>query len=547
MSVVLAGASGLSEQAPSPAWFSPAHVERWTWAFVCLGATIRLTRYLLRFPLWEDEAFLAYNYLDRGFAELLTPLSFHQVAPIGYLWLQRATVELLGFSEWTLRLPAILVGLTSLVLFQRVSARMLNGIAQVLAVALFAVAYPLIRYSAEAKQYGFDTFFAVLLLWAWCEWRHERRRGWLLVLAVIAPIAVFCSHPVIFVAGAIGLVLLRECWLQPSWQGGSAWIAAHGLLAAAFLTHLWLSHRIHGGEAAATMHNCWNHAFPPLDEPWELPRWLILTHTGDLFAFPFGSGNGGSSLTALGLLAGVLLWWQEQRREALVLAVTPLALHLLAAALQRYPYGAHFKFTCYWIPLGTLLLATGLARLCIWLDRHRARVPIASVSACLVLGLLGLGVLVHDWSCPAKTRSDQRARDFARWFWFDAPHEGVLVCVHRDLHQYFAAEMRQTLNWYATYACNQRIYSSRPPGVSPDWERISEQRLLWCIEFRPTGLPFDDAAHQRWLGEIEKNYKLVSSDCFPMTRYNPRDTRLIHMDHVHVYKFRPLKSGSTCR
>ena len=42
---------------------------------------LRLTRYLLRFPLWEDEAMLSANLLDRGYGGLLQPLHYCQVAP----------------------------------------------------------------------------------------------------------------------------------------------------------------------------------------------------------------------------------------------------------------------------------------------------------------------------------------------------------------------------------------------------------------------------------------------------------------------------------
>ena len=34
-----------------------------------VGVVLRLTRYLLRFPLWEDEAMLSANLLDRGYGD----------------------------------------------------------------------------------------------------------------------------------------------------------------------------------------------------------------------------------------------------------------------------------------------------------------------------------------------------------------------------------------------------------------------------------------------------------------------------------------------
>ena len=59
-----------------------ARAERqWLLALMLIGLALRLTRYLLRFPLWEDEAMLSANLIDRGYRELLQPLHYCQVAP----------------------------------------------------------------------------------------------------------------------------------------------------------------------------------------------------------------------------------------------------------------------------------------------------------------------------------------------------------------------------------------------------------------------------------------------------------------------------------
>ena len=38
---------------------------RLIWGFLILGVVARAVRFLLRFPLWEDECFLAANFIDR--------------------------------------------------------------------------------------------------------------------------------------------------------------------------------------------------------------------------------------------------------------------------------------------------------------------------------------------------------------------------------------------------------------------------------------------------------------------------------------------------
>ena len=540
-----------------PAWFNPRRVEGLVWALVAFGIVIRLARYSLRFPLWEDEAGLAYNFIDRDYLQLLSPLDFLQVAPVGYLWLQRAVVGLIGFTEWSLRLSAITTGIASLLIFRQVSRLALPSFAHLFAVALFAVAYPLVRYSAEAKQYGLDIFFTVLLTRLFLGWRAApQARGWLVGLTLLTPVAVFLSHASVFIAGAISVMLAWELSRAPSLRGWLAWVTANGILLGSFVAHLWLSRGLLAGGTAENMSECWHHQFPPVDNPLRLLTWLVTTHTGDsfafherggesavVFAFPFGSGNGGSTLTFLGVFFGALLWHRHQRCSLLVLAFIPLGLHLVAAALQRYPYGGHIKFTAHWIPFGTLLLGTALAHVCAWLDRNAGALPRGSLAALTVISALGAGILARDFYCPAKTRSDQRARDLARWFWFDAPHEAVVVCVHQELHRQFIPNMSAALNWHAAYACNQRIYATRGFGTPPDWSRISERHPLWCVEFRPAGLPFEEAALQGWLREMQGSYEFVGTDRFPMTRYNSREQQLRQVDHIHIHKFRPRVSG----
>ena len=87
-------------------------------ALLIVGLVLRLTRYLLCFPLWEDEASLSANFIDRGYAGLLQPLRYLQVAPVLFLWGQLTLTKLLGFNEYVLRLVPFFCGMGSLLLFR---------------------------------------------------------------------------------------------------------------------------------------------------------------------------------------------------------------------------------------------------------------------------------------------------------------------------------------------------------------------------------------------------------------------------------------------
>ncbi len=63
-----------------------------------LGAasSLRLARYLWRDSLWGDEAMLAGSIVGRSFRALVPPLDYGQLAPVPFLWLERASSPLGG-------------------------------------------------------------------------------------------------------------------------------------------------------------------------------------------------------------------------------------------------------------------------------------------------------------------------------------------------------------------------------------------------------------------------------------------------------------------
>ncbi|MBX3388394.1 MAG: glycosyltransferase family 39 protein [Phycisphaeraceae bacterium] len=528
---------------PSPraetVFLSVQRIEHLIWAFITLGVIVRLARFGLRFPLWEDEAFLAYNLSRRSFAQLLQPLDYIQVAPIGYLWLQRAVIDLLGFSEFSLRATALLAGLASLFLMKRVAALTLPPLAQLFAIAIFAVSYPMIRYSAEAKQYGLDLFLGLTLVWLFLEMqRRPERVRWSIGLIFIAALGPFVSHPIVFIGGGVSLAWV---WLlrQGSVRNIPAWLLFNAALVASFAVHFWFALRAVGPANDALMQEFWGPNFPPLREPLGLPLWLIKTLTSDLLAFPIGGGRGASTLSFLLIAGGIALWIAQRRIAWLLLALVPLALHLAASALHKFPFGGHVKFSMYWAPLGVILMGAAVAYVWQWNER-RARRPIALWACLVAIALIGVGSLVRDFVRPAKTTSDLRARDFARWLWNDLPIDSVVVCAHTDLHKDFTIGLRERLNWSASFYCNALIYSPRlRDGLPPDWSRVSSACPLRCVVYRPGGMPEDVEAQAAWLREMEQSYLLVTRDRFPLPRYSQSGRTLICVDNVEMFVFIP--------
>jgi hypothetical protein len=510
-------------------------------AFLLLGLLARCVRYFLRFPLWEDECFLCVNIGERGYLGLLEPLRYHQVAPPLFLWVELTVVRLLGFTELALRLFPFVCSVASLFLFRHLAGRLLRGLPLLLAVVLFAVAYPCIRYGGEAKQYASDQFVSLALLCLLLAWRRRpeaRERAWALIAFV--PLALALSYPAVFVAGGISLTMAAGLMTTSSRRGWWTWLVFNAVLAVSFaVVFLSVAHG-QGQAELGFMDAYWKSAFPPLSQPWQLPRWLLLTHTGDLLAYPAGGGNGASTLTGLLFVTGlaVLVW----RRQGLLLlfCIAPFLLNLTAAALQRYPYGGHMKFAQHLSPLICVLAGIGAAA---WLSAWASRPPWGrAVLAAMLLGAaaVGIGSVVRDLAHPYKTLSDQRARAFAQWFWPCAEFEGEAVCLKSDLGLDFSSRQYQELSWSAMYLCNEWIYSPRhAAGRPPNLAHVAAGRPLRCVLYRDPDYPCDESAVNRWLAEMQRRYPLQGREVYSLPRFDKREQRLVKVDQIELFTFVP--------
>lgn len=114
-------------------------------------------------PLWDDEIFLSLSILLRPVSNF-AKLDFQQFAPLGFIWLQNIAVRYSGVGERALRLVPFLGGCLTVVFVLDAARRLVNLRVAVLAAALVGFAPYAIRYSNEAKQYGFEAFITAVLL-----------------------------------------------------------------------------------------------------------------------------------------------------------------------------------------------------------------------------------------------------------------------------------------------------------------------------------------------------------------------------------------------
>jgi hypothetical protein len=488
-------------------------IEQAAWLFVGLGVFLRVARYLMDYPLWWDEAFLAVNFLRRGYLDLLRPLDYNQVCPILFLWAELTVVTLLGFSEWSLRLFPLVCSVLSVGLFRFAAGRVVRGVPLLLALAIFAVSFHPIRHAADVKPYASDLLVALVLLALVFAWRkNPEQTGWLWMLPAAAPIALAISHPAIFIAGGIAVGLLPAILKAGAGRRGP-WLAYVLFVASTMGTFLALYAVFTRTQASATlaaMQAQWTAAFPPRDDPLALLRWIATVHTGGMFAYPCGGEHGASSLTLVLFLVGTVALWRQGRRTLVLTCLAPFGLALAAAALKRYPYGgvAHgspARVMQYLAPSICLLTGLGTAAVLGRIARFRPRLGLWTLRAGL-LALAGIGIvpLALDASHPYRAVHAQRARQFARGFWPEFTRDAVPVCLRWDLG--LGRWDSPNLN-VAVYLCNQQIYSpARRRREPPQWHAISDAQPLRCV------LPLADAREAAqaaaWLDAMQPAYRL---------------------------------------
>lgn len=167
---------------------------------IALGVLFRVGSYIQDRTLWYDEAMLASGIIQRGFSGLFEPLDYSQSAPIGFLFIVKSFISVLGSSQRVLRLYSFLTGLMSIRLFYLFIKK--SGFKRpLIGAAFYATVSPLIYYATELKPYMPDAFFTIAALYLYKLYEEKKLPLWGYMIFCL--FAVWISFPVIFVIGAI--------------------------------------------------------------------------------------------------------------------------------------------------------------------------------------------------------------------------------------------------------------------------------------------------------------------------------------------------------
>ncbi len=352
-------------------------VEMGSIVFIAIGILLGLFNFFYNRSLWVDEAMLSLNIVDRSFLELLEPLDMAQVAPIGFLWVEKGFTLIFGNYDWALRIFPLMAFLASIPLFFDLNLKVTNSRSfAFIATALFSSSTYLIKYASEVKQYSVDVLVCVAILWAAVHFLQNKKRSSAGYLALIGAVSVWFSNVSIIVLFAAGLYVFFQTLLDDRKRMGSAilpivaWMISFGIYYPLFImdhptqevmVSFWAeqgafidSHIFSGAFYTSVGHKIY-----------ELAR---------LMSFgPF------SFVPIVVMLSGIVSLVVFKKYRLLYLAVFPILVHFGLSYLSLYPF--HIRTILYLSPLVVMLYVAGFYFLFDFIQKRFPRLP----SALLIL------------------------------------------------------------------------------------------------------------------------------------------------------------------
>ncbi len=464
---------------------------------IVLGVVLRLRQYLAWRSLWLDEAMLALNIVQRNFGGLLQTLDYNQGGPVGFLLLEKLSITLLGNNELTLRLIPLLTGCAALLLFALLLRQGLGKIGVYTALTMFAVSTPLIYYASEVKQYTSDGFIALLLLWlANCPEKFVKIRvNQSLALALVGALALWCSHPALFVLCAIGATFLLQAIREKDRQRLKTTLLMLALWAASFAALYLVSLR--GLVANTYLLDYWAEYFMPLP-PWKDWGWFPSTLKA-IIEFPLGLSVWWPFPAALMLLGLIALLWRK-RTFGLLLALTLLTA-LGVSGLGKYPFAG--RLILFTAPLLLTLIAAGIETIAGWLTRPRWLGLVVGLGLAAMLLYSPVVSAAQNFVSPKYPEHIRPTMAYLR----ENRKPGDVIYVY-----YWAVPAFRYYAPFYGFTANDFIagndYETNPPSLLTEVDQFKGQKRVW----------------------------VVFSHVYEKDGYNEKDALLAHLNEIGVKK-----------
>jgi len=344
--------------------YSPRKLNFWLLLVFIVAVVLRAVHYFSRSSMWLDELAAAFNVSERSFYQLATEsLDFNQVAPLGFLWLQKTATLLFGVNDHAFRFFPFVLSLLSLVLFLSICKNFLKGLPLLGAFTLFALSIAMVFYGGESKQYSGDVTAALFLVWSSLQLvkgKQKPSQKW--VLCIGGFLLIFCSLPAVvlapFVLGIVFLQLVKKKTALASQQ--FALVAASWAVACLLLSYY--AKFVISTNTQEAMSAYWSRGFAPLSSVPDFLLWIPLKLQKELsFSLAWFATE---EIPQLNYIAWALLilsvpgifYLQKQFGMATTMLLAPVIVALALAIFRILPFDGRVSIYATWP-----FLVTGMA------------------------------------------------------------------------------------------------------------------------------------------------------------------------------------------
>ncbi|MCC5929838.1 MAG: glycosyltransferase family 39 protein [Cyclobacteriaceae bacterium] len=355
--------------------------NKFHYLLIVIGVILRLRQYLFNRDFWVDEAMLATNLENRGFIDLLKPLDFIQIAPMGFLYLQKITIELFGYDERIYRLWPLLFGILSMFFFYKLLQKLANPVVTTISLAIFVFSYKLIYYSSELKQYSLELMVAIIFYFLILDEKitqfSSKRLLW---IGLYGAIAVWFSFSIVFVMVTVGLWILFELIRQKQFSVWYRYLPMGLMWLVSFVIY-YFTIIIHYKENQLLQIRYWTieNKWMPLNFTTSSDFLWFFDVLGEYFIHVAGAWNVEALYAFFILFACVFYIFHKQYHHLVFIIIIPL--FMLLSALKVIPFaGRVLLFTSAG---SIILLVSGLYFLSDVRDRFKKPIFILLVSLVL--------------------------------------------------------------------------------------------------------------------------------------------------------------------
>jgi len=323
---------------------------------VATGIILATIQFFFNRSLWNDEASLALNIIQKNSFDLLKPLDYQQVAPILFIQFEKLFTTILPNSEYGLRLFPLICYCTTLFIFSKLLKICLkNKISVIFALSIFVLNLTILYYSSEVKQYMSDVLVIVTNYFFLLKtYKNENDR--LVTISTIGIVSILLSHVAPMILFTIGLYLvydflfIKKRSITPLLKTFLLWFLFFSIY------YINLIHKHPGRDYMITF---WSKlgtfmTLNPFDSAFyeffiKFFKYLFQT------LLPFSVA--GAIVLPLLLLSGLVLKIKRKEYGFAILTVVPVVMHLILSSFQMYPVSP--RLILYFTPLLILLISSG--------------------------------------------------------------------------------------------------------------------------------------------------------------------------------------------